>query len=258
MEQFVNSPIVQQVFFYILGVITPLIIQYAFKRKAKPQWAVIKNSPILVDNGMERMFKVTYGDRVLSKLSLMEIMIINNGRLSFRKGDVAKPIQLSYDRNVEIIDVVNVIKSNDTINVSFEHIGSRWVVTVTFDYLSAKEGVCFSVLHTGDDKDCFRIDAEFIDHKFTQPEDDTKKFNRTLYSIMIIFGLLSISGAIFLNLKLLIPFFVMSLPFFVIPMIARIQNQNKLPKIIKNNNRIKNIRKVARILSEEGIFKSHR
>ena len=173
MEALLNNPTVQNIGLFLLGIVVSTVFYLLGRSKPKLVWGVSSHSPVLMDNlGTQKLFKITYQDRILERLSVTSVYIINRGRQSIRKTDVAEPIKFHFNKGIEIIDFINLQSNNKTILLKHGSICTtdedKGVLQVDFDYLNPREGASFTILHTGTTQYCFKVNATLIDTKLKE------------------------------------------------------------------------------------------
>ena len=169
MTGFWANPFVHDGIGFICGIIASAIFYFlAIKRKAKPRWRIVSESPVLIDNGdVNKYLQISYKGNQLGSLSVTNILLGNIGRLALRGTDVEKPIRI-YMKN-DIIDVLVTETSNDSIVAKiFKNDKNDNYVEIFFTNLYDNDYVNLSLIHSGAKVEDLKVEAKFIDTELKQ------------------------------------------------------------------------------------------
>ncbi len=139
-----------------LGIAGMLLSYYFYTISIKvrePAFVVTKDvslfsSPKGLSSKYIKLVKSNDGKELLKNLYIQEIAIWNNGKESIRKENVLKPITLTFNNEIEIIDAfVSEIKRPDIVKGKVYFKPGENIVTTSFSILENNDGMKIQVVY---------------------------------------------------------------------------------------------------------------
>lgn len=136
----------------IFSVFLAIIFYFKNKRIKKLSYSI--RSFNLISNSISTLpgFSATFKNNIINNLTVEKLILWNSGSDTIYSGDIATidPIQIFFPQNINILDVrvSSALNLTNVLNAEL-HSDKKNVITITFEYIAAKEGCIISILHDG-------------------------------------------------------------------------------------------------------------
>lgn len=194
LEQLMDNPYA----WLILALCTIFSFAYAIYMgitgKEKKEISYMVNTYEIVHIGKNRIpeCKISYGEQVISDLTVSRFAIWNSGNKLLSSNDIVKdkPLSIKSDKDGPNILDVSIIKHSEECNMFTIDKKDAHCAEISFDYMGKQDGIIVQVFHTGKASD-FQISCKIkggepikhiVENSLSKME---KKFLRELTGIYI-------------------------------------------------------------------------
>jgi hypothetical protein len=135
----------------LIGIAATVVVYLLTRRVKRPRWSVHTVDLVTKRTAQLQGLSVTFKGKPVSDLSVSRVVLFNAGLEPIRREDIAPaaPLALEVPTDVQMLDAT-LVKANNKVNrmgVRFDPSSNR--ALVEFDFLSAKDGGVFDVVHYG-------------------------------------------------------------------------------------------------------------
>lgn len=134
--------------------IAATVVAYLFGRRVKrPTWSVRTTDLVTKRTGELRGLSVRFNSQEVSDLSVSRIVFFNKGADPILRTDIAPaaPLTIFVQEGATILDASLVVANNPANRVAIRLDAATNRAFIDFDYLGAREGAVFDVVHFGGD-----------------------------------------------------------------------------------------------------------
>ena len=122
----------------LVAVSIPLIIFYLGNKNKKLVYEELQNlSVVNLNKGFKDKIEINYSGKTVNNLFVSTATIINKGRLSIKKNDIIKPIEISFNKEVIDCNIIDVNPKGISISLNVSPKGNS--VECEFDLLNPKD-----------------------------------------------------------------------------------------------------------------------
>ncbi|MCK7634077.1 MULTISPECIES: hypothetical protein [unclassified Shewanella] len=169
-----------------LGLAGMLLSYYFYTISIKirePAFVITKNvslfsSPKGLSSKYFKIVKSSDGTELLKNLYIQEVAIWNNGKESIKKENVLKPITLTFNGEIEIIDAfISEVKRPDIVKGKISFKPGENVVTTSFSILENNDGMKIQVVYASLESSIANVDGVIEGVEAIQNIDNLAKDN---------------------------------------------------------------------------------
>lgn len=145
----------------LIAIIVNLALYVRSKRTREPIWYYKTEEVITKREKLTDDIQIYFKGQTVSQVSVSKIGIVNVGKEPIDQTHVKRPIKLSFDDNISILQEPKVIKSTrDEIDFKATHSGTD--VFLSFSFLDHLDGAVAEVIHTGDKNTNLHIEGTIL------------------------------------------------------------------------------------------------
>ncbi len=145
----------------IIAIIVNWVLSFRNKRTREPIWYYKTEEVISKGEKLKDDIQVYFKGQKVSQVSVTKIGLVNVGKEPIDQTHVKRPIKLSFDENISILQEPKVSKfTRDDIDFKATHVGTD--VLLSFGFLDHLDGAVIEVVHTGDEKTNVRIEGTIL------------------------------------------------------------------------------------------------
>lgn len=169
-----------------LGLAGMLLSYYFYTISIKirePAFVITKNvslfsSPKGLSSKYFKIVKSSDGTELLKNLYIQEVAIWNNGKESIKKENVLKPITLTFNGEIEIIDAfISEVKRPDIVKGEISFKPGENIVTTSFSILENNDGMKIQVVYASLESSIANVDGVIEGVEAIQNIDNLAKDN---------------------------------------------------------------------------------
>src|SRR6266581_2449899 len=135
----------------VAGAVATVVVYLVTRRVMRPTWCVRTTDLVSKRTGELSGLSVKFNAQEVSDLSVSTIVFFNNGSDPIRHHDIAPaaPLKLFVKEGATILDSSIVVANNPANRVAIRLDVAANQALIDFDYLGAREGAVFDVVHFG-------------------------------------------------------------------------------------------------------------
>jgi hypothetical protein len=135
----------------VVGLVATVGVYLRTRRVKRPTWSVRTTDLVTKRTGELPGLSVKFNAQDVSDLSVSRIVFFNSGNDPIRRSDIAPaaPLKVFVEKGATVLDTSLVVANNPANRVAIQLDTTANQALLDFDYLGAREGAVFDVVHFG-------------------------------------------------------------------------------------------------------------